>query len=102
MFDEDDYEQMYQSAVDDLDVKYIDGVPYINIHTVDIINESLLTMIEHSEKIAASGGPGLPEETVQGLLWVMHIWGNLHDELEVRAETMAIPDHVPDDLDKGN
>jgi len=101
MFDEDEYEKMYQSAVDGLDVKYIDGTPYMSVHTVDIINNSLMTMIETAEDLAESDGPHLAPETIDGLLWVMNIWSTLHDELELRAAAQSIPDHVPDDLEKG-
>jgi hypothetical protein len=96
----DEYEQMYQEAIDGLDVKYVDGEAYMSIHTVDIINESLLNVVEQAAEAARSGEPTVPFETVQGMLWVMSVWASVHDELEVRAEATTIPDIIPENFDK--
>lgn len=98
MFDE--YEQMYQEAVDGLDVKYIDGEAYMSIHTVDIINDSIAHVVTHQEGLAEKGLPEIPDEAIQGILWVMSVWAGLHDELEVRAEATKIPDTIPEHFDK--
>lgn len=98
MFDE--YEQMYQEAIDGLDVKYIDGEAYMSIHTVDIVNQSFMNVVDHAAELAERDEPTLPYDAVQGMLWVMQIWQNIHDELEIRAETKSLPDTIPEDFDK--
>ena len=98
-------DKAFRNAVDTLDVKYIDGQAYMNIHTVDIINEALLTVIDVAIEagLKAEQGEGeelLSKDLVQGSMWVMMLYKQVHDELAVRAEAKSLPDTVPDDLDK--
>jgi hypothetical protein len=95
---DDEYEEYYQKAIDSLDVKYVDGIAYMSIHTVDIINDSLMEVVNSAIESAENGSPTMPIEAVNGMVWVMAIWKNLHDELDVRAEVTVLPDHVPTDL----
>jgi hypothetical protein len=95
---DDEYEEYYQKAIDSLDVKYVDGIAYMIIHTVDIINDSLMEVVNSAIESAENGSPTMPIEAVNGMVWVMAIWKNLHDELDVRAEVTVLPDHVPTDL----
>jgi hypothetical protein len=68
------------------------------IHTVYIINDSLMEVVNSAIESAENGSPTMPIEAVNGMVWVMAIWKNLHDELDVRAEVTVLPDHVPTDL----
>lgn len=109
MFSSDDEttNQMFDEAINSLDVKYIDGHAYMSIHTVDAINESLLTVIDLAIEagIAAEEGHGeeiMSKEMVQGALWVMTVWKHLHDELDVRAEAKALPDTPASLVDDDN
>lgn len=93
----DGMEGMYQEAIDTLDVKYIDGEAYMSIHTVDVINQSLLSIIDLAIEagIASEQGNGeelMSKDLVQGALWVMTVWKHLHDELGLRAEVTTLPD----------
>lgn len=96
----DDFEEQYQSAIDTLDVKYDDdGHPYISIHTVDLINNSIAEVIGAAmEANEAAGHDIVPEDTFEGAVWVMAIWKQLHDELCLRGEVKQMPDTVPTDL----
>lgn len=100
MFDSEDEERLYQEAVDMLDVKYIDGEAYMSIHTVDLMNANFMDVIDAAQDASERGVPTLPPDAIHGMLWVMTIWRQLHDELEIRAETLNLPDTVPENFDK--
>jgi hypothetical protein len=100
-------EDMYKEAIDGLDVKYIDGEAYMSIHTVDVINRSLLSVIDIAIEAGIDAEDGIGEELmskdlVQGALWVMTVWKHLHDELGVRAEVATLPDNPGQLLDEEN
>jgi len=86
-------EQFYQEAVDSLDVKYIDGIAYMSIHTIDIINESMMSTIDKLNEFGINGEQ-VPEGLTKGAFWVMMIWQQLHDELDIRAEVSELPDTI--------
>jgi hypothetical protein len=109
MFSSDDAtaNEMFNEAIDSLDVRYIEGSAYMSIHTVDAINESLLSVIDLAIEagIAAEEGHGeeiMSKEMVQGALWVMTVWKHLHDELDVRAEAKSLPDTPESLVDEEN
>lgn len=94
MFDHEEFDNVYQSAVDSLDVNYRDGIAYMSIHTVDVINGTLLDVIEIAANAVdpVTGQPLMSAEMERGAIWVMTIWKQLHDELDLRAEVDQMPD----------
>lgn len=99
MFSNEDFETQFQGAVDTLDVKYIDGTAYMSVHTVDIINSSMLDAIDTIMQTGESIGQELIHpQMLNGAVWVMSVWKQVHDELDLRSEVQEMPDTVPTDL----
>lgn len=94
MFGNDEFDGIYQEAVDSLDVKYEGGIAYMSIHTVDVINGTLLDVMDIVANAVDpdSGKTLMSAEMQRGAIWVMTIWKQLHDELDVRAEVSELPD----------
>jgi hypothetical protein len=95
----EDWDEQYQGAVDTLDVKYHEGIAYMSIHTVDIINTSLMEILDYAiEASEEANEEFITPDIINGALWVMRVWKQLHDELDLRAEVTEIPDTVPPNL----
>lgn len=94
MFDEP--EQQWQDSIDMIDAKYIDGEAYLNVHTIDLVNASLLLILDATSKVTAEVGEDLQSvnDTIAGALWVMNIWKDVHDEISLRAEVAELPDTI--------
>lgn len=95
----EEFDERYQEAIDTLDVKYVDDDAFMSVHTVDAINHSLMTVMEIAlEAQEETGEEIISDDMIQGAVWVMGVWKQLHDELVLRSEIKSIPDTVPDDL----
>lgn len=94
----EDAESLWESAVDELDVRFIDGQPYMSAHTVDKVNDSVSAILRMATQATGDEEMEMMLDMVNGAVFVMKIWQDIHDELCVRAETRAIPDTVPTDL----
>lgn len=92
----DNMDEQYQQAVDTLDVKYIDGVAYMSVHTVDTINHALASVLDLAEEIPEMKEV-MSDELIKGAVWVMTVWSRVHDELSIRAESATLPD-TPESL----
>lgn len=95
---DDEKDEIYQSAVDELDVKYIDGRAYMNVHTIDVICGVLENTTQLVAEKLQSRGEELPPGFINGVTLCLDAWYQLHDELVVRETVQNIPDFVPEDL----
>lgn len=95
---DDAQSEMYQKAVDKLDVKYIDGKAYMNVHTIDVIETAVATAVEEVQSKLEEKGGSLPDEFIKGVMLCLTAWATLHDELCLREDVHKMPDFVPEDF----
>lgn len=80
------YEQVDTITTDDGDV-------YISIHTIDL----MAGIIVNSINAAADAGFYVPNECLQGVMWVASLYQMLHDTMELKGTTGVVPD-TPEEL----
>lgn len=98
--DENKNNQLYQQAVDGLDVKYIDGTAYMSVHTIDVINAALADIMGTVQEQKHAQGEQISPDFVRGVILSIGAWESLHDELSIREAAHKIPDFVPEDFDQ--
>lgn len=88
MEEEDDY-LPFEEVVDHIDAKYEDGIAYISIHTIDRMNSTIATVVDQMNE---QGVVDFSDETYNAIVWVMTMWQQLHDIMDLEAAKRSIPD----------
>lgn len=79
----------YEEAIEHLDILYKDGDAYMSVHTIDIMNHSIIQSINDLKDEGS-----MTEEAAKAAFWVVYLWANLHDTIDFVAAKNAIPNTV--------
>ena len=87
----------FEEVLDQIDVIYPDeGGAYMSIHTIDQMNSTIAEMVETMHN---SGEHQFEEDTLNAMAWIMTMWANIHDLLDLEAAKRNIPDTAESLLD---
>ena len=87
---------MFADLADDVDVIVMpDGHVYMSIHTIDQMHQAITN---GAKEAIENGGPSSINPVMwQGAMWVMDLYMQLHDALDMRGAGETIPD-TPEEL----
>jgi len=89
---------IFADLADDVDVIIMpDGHVYMSIHTIDQMHEAIMGGAKNlSEKGRESVNPAM----WHGAMWVMDLYMQLHDALDMRGAMETMPDDPKELFDK--
>jgi len=85
---------MFADLVDQVDAIVMpDGHVYMSIHTIDQMHQAIM----RGAKTAMSDGGTINPTMWHGAQWVMELYSQLHDALDMRGAVETVPD-TPEEL----